>query len=166
MKHTLLLFLCAFSVVSAQVRQVVSAEPVSGNLPMQTIENNDLIAISVYDSPELTRGQGVGGRIHPASHAGREDQGRRADAERYGSGDCERFEGRRNLVEPVVTVTIAEYHSRSISVMGSVRRPTVFQATAPVTLLDALARVETAEAGPVILLTRSQSKGVQRIGSS
>jgi polysaccharide export outer membrane protein len=60
------------------------------------------------------------------------------------------------LIEPIVTVTIAEYHSRPISVMGSVRRPMTFQATAPVTLLDALARAEglTAEAGPVILLTR------------
>src|SRR6266478_5593728 len=45
--------------------------------------------------------------------------------------------------------------------MGSVKKPMTFQATAPVTLLDALARAEglTPEAGPVILLTRFQARG-------
>jgi polysaccharide export outer membrane protein len=74
------------------------------------------------------------------------------------------------LVEPLVTVTITEYHSRPISVMGSVKRPITFQAEAPVTLLDALARAEglTLEAGPVILLTQAALDGdsirrVQRV---
>jgi polysaccharide export outer membrane protein len=63
------------------------------------------------------------------------------------------------LVDPIVTITIAEYHSRPISVMGSVKKPVTFQATAPVTLLDALARAEglTLEAGPIILLTRFEA---------
>jgi len=65
------------------------------------------------------------------------------------------------LVHPLVTVNIVEYHSRPISVMGSVKKPLTFQAEAPVTLLDALARAEglTLEAGPIILLTRFQAAG-------
>jgi len=35
------------------------------------------------------------------------------------------------LVDPFVTVTIAEYHSRPISVSGAVKMPLVFQAKAP-----------------------------------
>jgi polysaccharide export outer membrane protein len=63
------------------------------------------------------------------------------------------------LVDPLVTVTVVEYHSRPISVMGSVKKPITFQADAPLTLLDALARAEglTLEAGPVIMVTRYQS---------
>ena len=44
-----------FDAAYGQARPVVSGEPVNGNLPMQTIGKNDLVAISVYDSPELTR---------------------------------------------------------------------------------------------------------------
>src|SRR5713226_4075081 len=55
MRISLLLFVCTFSTAYAQVRQPSSGETVSSNLPMQTIGANDLVAISVYDSPELTR---------------------------------------------------------------------------------------------------------------
>jgi polysaccharide export outer membrane protein len=55
-------------------------------------------------------------------------------------------------------VTVAEYHSRPIRVMGAVRKPVTFQADGPLTLLDALARAEglSLEAGPEILLSRMQ----------
>jgi polysaccharide export outer membrane protein len=60
------------------------------------------------------------------------------------------------IVDPFVTVTVAEYTSRPIAVMGSVRRPLTFQAVGPVTLLDALARAEglSPEAGSEILVSR------------
>ena len=32
------------------------------------------------------------------------------------------------LVDPVVKITVVEYHSRPISVMGAVRKPVTFQA--------------------------------------
>jgi len=53
---------------------------------------------------------------------------------------------------------VAEYNSRPISVMGAVRKPVTFQATSPVTLLDALARAEglSADAGPEILVSHIQ----------
>ena len=60
------------------------------------------------------------------------------------------------LVKPVVMVTVAEYHSRPISVMGAVRKPVTLQAVGRITVLDALARAEglSPDAGPEILLTR------------
>ena len=44
------------------------------------------------------------------------------------------------LVDPIVTVTIVEYQSRPVNVVGAVKTPLVFQATRPVPLLDAIAR--------------------------
>jgi polysaccharide export outer membrane protein len=62
------------------------------------------------------------------------------------------------LVEPFVTITIAEYNSRPISVMGAVRSPLTFQANSPVTLLEALTRAGglSNDAGSEILISRTQ----------
>src|SRR6185369_16239099 len=67
---------------------------------------------------------------------------------------------------PFVTVTVAEYTSRPISVMGAVRRPITFQAVGQVTLLDALARAEglSQDAGTEVLLSRSVPNGDPTIG--
>jgi polysaccharide biosynthesis/export protein len=64
------------------------------------------------------------------------------------------------LVDPVVTVNIAEYSKRPISVVGAVRHPLTFDALEQITLLDALARAEglNAEAGREILITRPPSE--------
>jgi len=60
------------------------------------------------------------------------------------------------VVDAFVTVTIAEYHSRPINIMGAVRKPLTFQAVGPLTLLEALSRAEglTTDAGPEIFVTR------------
>jgi polysaccharide export outer membrane protein len=60
------------------------------------------------------------------------------------------------LVEPVVTVTIAEYHSRPISVAGAVKLPITFQALGRTTLLEALTRAQglSPDAGTEIVVTR------------
>jgi polysaccharide export outer membrane protein len=60
------------------------------------------------------------------------------------------------LVDPVVTVTIVEYNSRPINVVGAVKRPVTFQATGNVTLLEAIARADglAENAGPSILISR------------
>jgi polysaccharide export outer membrane protein len=161
MKLSLLLFVCLIGGSYGQVRPIVSGEAATSNLPMQTIGANDLIAISVYDAPELTRTVRVSadGFIRvPMLHE-------KVRAEGLMPADLEvsivkALRSEKVLVEPIVTITIAEYHSRPISVMGSVKKPVTFQATAPVTLLDALARAEglTLEAGPIILLTRFQAR--------
>jgi len=60
------------------------------------------------------------------------------------------------LVDPAVSVGVAEYHSRPISVAGAVKSPLTFQALGKTTLLEALTRAQglSEEAGPEILLTR------------
>jgi polysaccharide export outer membrane protein len=130
------------------------------NLPAQRISPNDLIAVSVYSAPELSRTFRVGEdgmigfpmlteRIKAEGLLPNQLEAKLAAA--LTTGEI--------LVEPVVTVTILEYNSRTISVMGAVKRPLTFQAIGKVTLLDALAKAEglTADAGPEILLNRPQA---------
>ena len=60
------------------------------------------------------------------------------------------------LVDPFVTVTVAEYHSlQPISVVGSVRTPITFQPVEKITLLEAITRAGglSPEAGSEILVT-------------
>ncbi len=129
------------------------------NLPAQKIGPNDLIAVSVYDSPELTRTIRVGseGTIRlPMLRQRIKAEGMLPGALETAIADALRAESL--LVDPVVTVTIAEYHSRPISVAGAVKNPITFQAAGPVTLLDALTRAGglSPEAGPEILVSYMQ----------
>ena len=68
------------------------------------------------------------------------------------------------LVDPSVVITIAEYATRPIRVAGAVRHPLTFDATGPVTLLEALTRAEglSAEAGADILVTAGTGPEDQR----
>jgi polysaccharide export outer membrane protein len=156
----LLLPLVYLSVTALGQVRLVTGEPAT-NLPMQTIGANDLIAISVYDSPELTRAVRVSaaGLISvPMLREKIRAQGLMPSDLELEIGEA--LKAAEVLVDPLVTVTVVEYHSRPISVMGSVRKPITFQADAPLTLLDALARAEglTLEAGPVIIVTRFQAE--------
>lgn len=130
------------------------------NLPAESVERYDLLGISVYDSPELTRSARVdeNGAIRlpmvkqPIQVAGLyppEIEGAITKA----------LVENNVLVEPVVTVSILEYRSRPITVMGAVRNPIVFQADGPVTLLDAISRAGglAENAGSEILLRRRPS---------
>jgi polysaccharide export outer membrane protein len=69
------------------------------------------------------------------------------------------------LVDPFVTVTVVEYHSRPISVVGAVRKPITFQAVGTVTLIDALTRAEglNEEAAGEILVSHSDASGNRSI---
>lgn len=65
------------------------------------------------------------------------------------------------LVEPIVSVSVAEYRSLPVSVLGAVKHPLTFQAAGSVTLLDAITRAEglSQDAGPEILITHPQQTG-------
>lgn len=142
--------------LAAQNRPSAMGEVGDHNLPSQKLGVDDLVAISVYDAPELTRTVRIeqDGSIHlPLLDQGipaagllpRELETRVAQALKAGE----------IMVDPIVKVTIAEYHSRPIAVMGAVRRPLTFQAEGTVTLLDALARAEglATDAGIDVLVT-------------
>jgi polysaccharide export outer membrane protein len=129
----------------------------SANLPALKLHAGDLVAVSVYDAPELTRTVRVdpdgvirlpllAEGVKAAGLMPRELELELADALK--SGEI--------LVDPVVKVTVVEYHSRPISVMGAVHKPVTFQSVGKVTLLDALARAEglTNDAGTDVLITR------------
>ena len=129
------------------------------NLPAQKIAPNDLLGVSVYDAPELTRTVRVSadGAIRlPMLNA-------RLQAEGLMPADLERaitaaLKSEDILVDPIVTVTVLEYNSRPISVVGAVHKPVTFQAVGRITLLEAIARAEglTSDAGPEILIVRAQ----------
>lgn len=130
------------------------------NLPALRVGPNDLLAVSVYDSPELTRTLRVGadGMIRLPMLK------RRVKAEGLLPAELETvladaLRAEQLLVDPAVTVTIAEYNSRPVSVAGAVRSPVTFQAAGPVTLLEALARAGglSPEAGPEILVSRMRA---------
>lgn len=152
------LFLALAATLAAQAQP---GGPATGgaNLPAQRIGANDLIAVSVYDAPEFTRTIRVGadGTIRlPMVRQRIAAQGllpAELEAEIARVLAAEEI-----LVDPVVTVTIVEYQSRPISVVGAVRRPLTFQADTTVSLLDALARAEglRPDAGPEILVSRTQ----------
>lgn len=156
---TLIVIVLAAMATGAQVRPAPAIEPPGSNLPIQRIGANDLVAISVYDAPELTRTV----RVDADGFVRLPMLKRRLKAEGLMPAELENaiakaLQAAQLIVDPFVTVTVAEYNSRPISVMGAVRRPLTFQAAGPVTLLDALARAEglTQEAGPEILLSKPQ----------
>jgi polysaccharide export outer membrane protein len=143
--------------LAAQTRPV---EVGGANLPAQKIGANDLIAVSVYDAPEFTRTVRVGadGQIRLPMLK------QRLKAEGLLPGELEEaiaqaLNAEQILVDPVVTVTVVEYHSRPISVAGAVKNPVTFQAIGAVSLLEALTRAGglSQEAGPEILVTRTQA---------
>jgi polysaccharide export outer membrane protein len=142
---------------SAQVRP--AADP-NANLPAQRIGANDLVSVSVYDAPELTRTVRVG-----ADGAMRLPMlKQRIKAEGLMPGELETaiasaLVAEGLIVDPIVTITIAEYNSRPISVAGAVKQPITFQASGPVTLLEAITKAGglAPEAGPEILVSHAQS---------
>jgi polysaccharide export outer membrane protein len=137
-----------------------AATPEQGaNLPAQPVGPNDLIAVSVYDSPELSRTVRIGGDGYfrlPMLKGRVKAQGLLpVDIEAAIAAALKQEE---ILVDPFVTVTIAEYHSRPIAVNGAVKMPLVFQADGPTTLLEAIARAQglREDAGTEILVSQTQ----------
>ena len=156
------IFCCAvwlvLSMAAAQTtRPAPPAESPNANLPAHRIGANDLIAVSVYDAPELTRTVRVGAdgfmRL-PMLKQRIQAEGRMPSELEAAIASALRAE--QLIVDPFVTVTIAEYNSRPISVVGAVKQPLTFQAVGPVTLLEAITRAGglAPEAGPEVLVSR------------
>lgn len=133
-----------------------SAE-VEAILPSQKIGPGDLLSISVADCPEMTRNFRVSGDGMLALPLLQEKM-------RVAGKEPDEIEGQiaeslvrdQILVRPVVSVSVVEYRSVPVSVMGSVKKPITFQAIGFTTLLDALTKAEglTLDAGAEILISR------------
>jgi polysaccharide biosynthesis/export protein len=150
-------FFLLMSMAWCPAQDRLSPAPEAGaNLPARPLEAGDLAAVVVYGAPELSRTVRVsadGGirlpmlqqRIDVAGRMPSEVEQRIAAA----------LVTEQILKAPAVTVTIAEYHSRPISVVGAVRQPLTFPAFGKTTLLEALTRAQglNADAGTEILVT-------------
>ena len=137
------------------------------NLPAQAIAPNDLIGISVYDAPELTRTVRVdadGTITLPMLTKPLKAEG--LFPRQMESAITTALRDGQILVEPLVKVTVVEYYSRPISVVGAVRKPVTFQALGTVTLLEAVARAEglTEFAGlEIVVSTADPAEPVRRV---
>jgi polysaccharide export outer membrane protein len=155
--RSLILF-AAVAFLQAQETQTAAPEPsLAGNLPAQKIGPNDLLSISVYGAPELTRTV----RVSAEGFLRLPMLKQKIEAKGLLPSDLEEriavaLDVEKILVDPVVTVNIAEYHSRPISVAGAVKLPLTFQALGQTTLLEVLTRAQglSTEAGTEVLVTR------------
>jgi polysaccharide export outer membrane protein len=142
------------------------ATPASDAQPAQTIGPDDLISIMVSDCPELSRSFRVssdgtlalpllGHRIPAAGLLPVELEDKLA-AE---------LAAAQILVQPIVSVSVTEYRSKPVSVVGAVKSPLTFQAMSDSTLLDAIAKAGgiAPEAGPELLITRKDSSPIQHV---
>jgi polysaccharide export outer membrane protein len=151
--------LCCSAAFAQQPARPAPVPELGANLPAQALGPDDLIAVSVYDSPELSRTIRVGsdGFIRlPMLHERIKADGLHPAELETAIGAA--LKNEKILVNPYVTVTIAEYHSRPISVAGAVRAPLIFQAERPTTLLEAIAKAQglREDAGREILISKPQ----------
>lgn len=137
----------------------------STNLPVQKIGKEDLLNVQVIDLPELSRSYRVTNngqlRLPMLKEMIHVEGLYPADIEVLIADELKR---EQLMVDPFVTVSVAEYHSRPISVTGAVKNPTVFQAIGAVNLLEALAKAGGVadNAGGELIITRPNGDtGVQ-----
>jgi polysaccharide export outer membrane protein len=156
---TIIFATAALAQPQQQVNRAATIPEQGANLPAQAVGPNDLIAVSVYDAPELSRTIRIGTdgliRLPMLKQLIKAEGLFPAELE---TAIAKALRDEQILVDPFVTVTIAEYHSRPISVSGAVKMPLVFQAEGPVSLLEAIARAQglSENAGSEILVSRSQ----------
>ncbi len=163
MKSLILLALSSAAILHAQAPKLSSpAAPytIESNLPTQKVGVDDLLSISVADSPELTRTFRVAadGTLPLPMLKEQIEAAHKYPAE-IEKEITAALTDEDVLVRPIVSVSVVEYRSRPVSVMGAVRYPVTFQALGNVTLLDALTQAQglSPEAGPEILVSRTHS---------
>jgi polysaccharide export outer membrane protein len=147
----LAIFLLAVAVASSiSAQQQAGSKPADAgapamsngpNLSQERLGRDDLLGISVYDAPELTRNVRIDaeGNIRLPMVRQRIRAAGSVPAE-LESAITAALVDENVLVNPIVTVSVVEYHSRPITVVGAVRSPTTFQAAGSVTLLEAIVR--------------------------
>lgn len=125
-----------------------------------TIGNGDLLSISVFDVPELSREVRVSQagtisiplvptRLHVAGLTETQSEQMIADV----------LQANGLVSHPEVGVMVKEHKSRPITIVGAVQRPMVYEADTNVNLLEALAEAGgiTNDAGDTIIVTRAHA---------
>jgi len=148
----------------------VAQDRITTDLPARPIQPGDLVTITVYGAQELSRPARVSTdgtiRLPMLSMPVEIRDLLPAQAEARIAAALVEDE---ILVDPAVTVAIAEYHSSPVSVAGAVRHPLTFPIYQKTSLVEAITRAEglSADAGAKILITRAARNGeaplVQRI---
>lgn len=147
--------------IAPWARSAEGIDPGAPNLPVQKIGPEDLLAIQVYEAPEFTRTVRVNTdgyiRLPMVPDPIRVDGLYPPDIEVLIADSLKR---NKLFVDPFVTVTVVDYHSRPVSVIGAVRNPVIFQVIGTVRLLDAITRAGglTDTAGPDIIVTRPSAE--------
>jgi polysaccharide export outer membrane protein len=130
--------------------------------PANRIGPDDLLAITVFDSPALSRKVRVSADGHidlPLLSAPLAATGLMPDA--LAANIAQAYQFSEILVHPSISVSVLQYSSRPVSVAGEVKHPVTFEVSGKVTLLNALTRADglTSEAGPFVTVSRSESGG-------
>jgi len=139
----------------------IAAPTATTSLPDHKVVPNDLLSITVFDEPELTR---PGIRISEDGSIVMPELTNRQKVEGLLPRQIEAkikqaYIDDQILVNPIVSVSIMEYAAKQISVIGDVHIPGQFNITQPISLYEALAKAgwTTVEAGPTVLFSKSPS---------
>jgi polysaccharide export outer membrane protein len=132
------------------------------NVAFEPLGPGDLVYVSVADCPELTRSYRVSAEgdlklalIRNPIHA---LGAKPADLEQ---AIAQELKQDHILVEPSVSVSVLEYRSKPVNVVGAVKHSVTIQAIGNLKLLDAIARADgfSPEAGPEVLISKSSDDG-------
>ena len=137
-------------------------------LPAERLGPDDLIGLDVANCPELSRSFRLSSDgtlplpllAHPLPAAG-------LTPSELAVHLRQALVQQNILLEPVVVVSVLEYRSRPVSVLGAVVHPTTFQATGNMTLLSALANAGglSPTAGSTILISTVNAAGATQVRS-
>ncbi len=140
---------------------VISSKEAADPFP-DRIGRDDVLSVSVYDAPELSRTV----RVETDGDIRLPMLKQRISAAGLGPAELEKaisaaLASEEVLVDPVVTVSVAENRSRRIMVVGAVRSQISIQPVGRMTLLDAISQAGgiSENAGPDILLSRQSVDG-------
>lgn len=134
-------------------------------LPAESLGADDLIEIMVSYCPELSRTFRVssdGTLSLPLLHKKLMVAG--LTPAQVSVALSQELEQEQILADPTVNISVLEYRSRPVSVVGAVVHPLTFQATGETTLLDALAKADglSSTAGGNIVVTAKSAGGDQK----
>jgi polysaccharide export outer membrane protein len=132
------------------------------NVALEPLGPGDLVYISVSDCPELTRSYRVSadGDLklallrNPIHALG----AKAADLEQ---AIAQELKQDHILVDPSVSVSVLEYRSKPVNVVGAVKHSVTIQAIGNLRLLDAIARADgfAPDAGPEVLISKRSEDG-------